>query len=398
MPLHLLGKKSWNVYNPANIARVRRDEEAARAREEAEEQRMQEADAARRLAILRGEIPPPLDSTEPEAALPPSRSRDWDNASSHTGTSRKRKRHGEDDTDFEMRIARERASVGGRAARELAAPTPLPSTSLTSLVDSKGHISLFSEAEVTARPRERNEEAARKERELEGQYQMRFVNAAGKEGLGLTDGGPWYASVDGEASGALVPSKNVWGGEDPKRKVREAARLDASDPLAMMKRGAKMVRELEKERRKEVKERERELMELEKEERRERRRRERRRRREEKDRAGRGRRTDESERDDGLDKRARYQDDSVHRGRKRDQSKDRQRHSRDRRDTRGDSPDRRERYHRHHEERLREKGQKRDRQREHRHESRHLSVDERNRRPYHSDHEKDRNEPDSKQR
>ncbi|CAI4217235.1 unnamed protein product [Parascedosporium putredinis] len=57
MPLHLLPKKSWNVYNADNIARVRRDEAAAKAKEEAEEQRMQEYDAQRRLAILRGEIP-----------------------------------------------------------------------------------------------------------------------------------------------------------------------------------------------------------------------------------------------------------------------------------------------------------------------------------------------------
>lgn len=54
MPLHLLGKKSWNVYNTDNIERVRRDEAAARAREEADEQRMQEEDAERRLKILRG--------------------------------------------------------------------------------------------------------------------------------------------------------------------------------------------------------------------------------------------------------------------------------------------------------------------------------------------------------
>ncbi|KAK4153561.1 hypothetical protein C8A00DRAFT_33722 [Chaetomidium leptoderma] len=90
----------------------------------------------------------------------------------------------------------------------------------------------------------------------------------------------WYTSADGEASAALVPSKNVWGREDPQRKVREAARLGASDQLVMMKKGAKMVRELGKERKKEVEERERELRALEKEQRREDRRRERKRRRE----------------------------------------------------------------------------------------------------------------------
>ncbi|KAK4237670.1 hypothetical protein C8A03DRAFT_34372 [Achaetomium macrosporum] len=278
MPLHLLGKKSWNVYNPANIARVRRDEAEAQAREAAEEQRMQEADAARRLAILRGEVPPPLEEGEPDTvAIPPVR-----DSNDRHGFGRKRKRHGEDDTDFEMRLARERGAAGDRAARELA-PESHPAAAPPSLVDSKGHITLFSEVE-TSRSRATNEEAtgeaARKERELKDQYQMRFVNAAGKDGQGLTDGGPWYASADGEASGALVPSKNVWGREDPGRKVREAARLGAEDPLAIMKKAAAKVRELEKERKKEVEERDRELKMLEKEEKREERRRERRRRKE----------------------------------------------------------------------------------------------------------------------
>ncbi|KAK4101916.1 hypothetical protein N658DRAFT_495853 [Parathielavia hyrcaniae] len=397
MPLHLLGKKSWNVYNPANIARVRRDEEAARAREEADEQRMQEADAARRLATLRGEIPPPLNEPNPEAAaaLPPSRSHDPNN---HPGTSRKRKRPGEDDTDFELRIARERASLaGGAAARALAAAPPAPPP--TSLVDSKGHITLFPEFEgEPARPREGNEdaarEAARKERELKDQYQMRFVNAGGgRDGLGLTDGGPWYVSAAADAgeasSGALVPSRNVWGREDPKRRVREAARLDASDPLAAMKSGARMVREMERERRKDVEERERALRELEKEERRERKRREGKRRRrgeEEEDRAGRGRRMDGSEREDGSERRDRYRDCSASWDRKRDRSEGRKGHSRDRRDRRGDSPDRRERSHRHHEERRRERSQ--ESRREHRHD----------RRPHRLDHDRNRDEPDSKQR
>ncbi|CCF31962.1 hypothetical protein CH063_00727, partial [Colletotrichum higginsianum] len=76
MPLHLLGKKSWNVYNADNIARVRRDEAAAKAKEEAEEQRMQEVDAERRLAILRGEAPPPLAPVEAPEDEPRPRDRD----------------------------------------------------------------------------------------------------------------------------------------------------------------------------------------------------------------------------------------------------------------------------------------------------------------------------------
>ncbi|KAK3941725.1 hypothetical protein QBC46DRAFT_91574 [Diplogelasinospora grovesii] len=264
MPLHLLGKKSWNVYNTDNIARVRRDEAAAQAREEAEEQRMQEIDAARRLAILRGETPPPIPEEPPLDPLPSSGRRERDAV-----VGRKRKRHGEDDTDFEMRVARERAEAGDRAALALAPSQPKKEPSL---VDHKGHISLFTEpvARVEKNP-EAEKEAARKKRQEQDQYQMRFVNAAGnKDGdrLGLTDKkGPWYAQADKDAL-VKVPAKDVWGNEDPDRKVREAKRLDASDPLAMMKKGAAKVRELDKERKREAEERERAIKELEREERR----------------------------------------------------------------------------------------------------------------------------------
>ncbi|KAK3314665.1 hypothetical protein B0H66DRAFT_317894 [Apodospora peruviana] len=299
MPLHLLGKKSWNVYNTDNIARVQRDEAAARAREEAEEQRMQEADAERRLAILRGETLPPLpDEREDEkrreadrekTAAGARRDREILGAADDHGR-RKRKRAGEDDTDYEMRVARERAEAGDRVARELAAPG---TTTSVLLIDGAGHISLFGPAEEkTQNPRqqgiEKNEEAereaARKKREFEDQYQMRLVNAAGKDGLGLTDGGPWYAAPDGDAPAAtLVPSKNVFGRDDPGRKVREAARLNASDPLAMMKSAAAKVRELGKERKREAEEREQALRALRNEEHR---REKRRRRREEDEREG----------------------------------------------------------------------------------------------------------------
>ena len=278
---HLLGKKSWNVYNADNIARVRRDEAAARVREEADEQRMQQADADRRLAILRGEEPPapPLPTPFRDAV-------DTVTTTAHSrpgrdGSIRKRKRAGEDDTDFEMRVAREHAEAGDRASREL---MPLPSSSL---VDSAGHISLFGGADELTTGRaggneEYEQDKKRKERELANQHQVRLADAAGRDGQGLTDGrAPWYATVDGEAPAALVPSTNVWGKQDPGRKVREAARLDAGDPLAMMKRGAAMVRDLGKERRREVEEREKELRLLRKEERR---REKRRRRREDGDR------------------------------------------------------------------------------------------------------------------
>ncbi|KAL2024088.1 hypothetical protein VTK56DRAFT_9868 [Thermocarpiscus australiensis] len=377
MPLHLLGKKSWNVYNPANIARVRRDEAAARAREEAEERRMQEADAARRLAILRGEIPPP---PEPEALPSPSSIRDYDrdaqSSSFAAKTGRKRKRHGEDDTDFEMRLARERASAASdRSARELAASKPSTTASTTtapsSLVDSRGHITLFSEAEIAARqqPAEKNEEAereaARKKREFEDQYQMRFVNAAGKDGRGLTDGGPWYASADGEASAALVPSGDVWGREDPGRKVREAARLDASDPLAMMKRGAAKVRELERERKREAEERERELRMLRKEERR----REKRERRREDEEGGRrrehtrdspDRRDDRSERGE-RSSRHRDGDDREERHRHRSRERDRPRHEeRDGHERRGHRDDDKQHHRSHRSNKSRDRHSSRD--------------------------------------
>ncbi|KAJ4306728.1 hypothetical protein N0V88_000094 [Collariella sp. IMI 366227] len=276
MPLHLLGKKSWNVYNPANIARVWRDEDAARAQEEAEEQRMQTFDAAHRLAILRGEVPPPLEEPEPasQEALPPPRTHDHNISSTTTDTRRKRKRHGEDDTDFEMRLAKERATATALTTRNLG-PNPTPPAASLTLTDSKGHLTLFPDPSSTVRRHEPNEEvtleAARKERNFKDQYQMRFINAgSGKDGQGLTDGGPWYVAADGEAAkaaAALVPSKNVFGRDDPGRKGRAAARLDKSDPLAMMKSGAARVREVERERRREMEETDMEVKRMDREER-----------------------------------------------------------------------------------------------------------------------------------
>ncbi|KAK2053588.1 hypothetical protein LY76DRAFT_609043 [Colletotrichum caudatum] len=257
MPLHLLGKKSWNVYNADNIARVRRDEAAAKAKEEAEEQRMQEIDAERRLAILRGEEPPylaPIETPDDET-----RPRDRDNVSI-ARERKKRKRVGEDDTDFELRVAKERVAVVQTANQLLRT-----STSSAPIVDNAGHIDLFGEERKQGRHlknEEAEKEAARKKKELEDQYTMRFSNAAGRDGMV----GPWYAA-SGPISELEPPSKNAWGNEDPGRKKRDAERIVSNDPLAMMKMGASRVREVRKERQKFEAERQRELEQIRREER-----------------------------------------------------------------------------------------------------------------------------------
>ncbi|CAF3587127.1 unnamed protein product [Fusarium graminearum] len=256
MPLHLLGKKSWNVYNADNVARVRRDEAAAKAAEEGEEQRMQEIDAQRRLAILRGEEPPPIE--EPESPKPNETSI-GDRDASHRGPRRKRKRPDEDDTDFEMRIARENEN------KALMKTEPeRKSTSSAPIVDHNGHIDLLGDEKSRAHA-EKNEEAEKeakkKKQSYEDQFMMRLSNASGKDGVLR----PWYSQADAAAPDAS--SKDVWGNQDPNRRDRDAKRVASNDPLAMMKQGASKVRELKQDRKRFQEEREQELKNLRREER-----------------------------------------------------------------------------------------------------------------------------------
>ncbi|TAQ90111.1 hypothetical protein B7494_g1575 [Chlorociboria aeruginascens] len=252
MPLHLLGKKSWNVYNQDNIAKVKRDEAVARAKEEAEEQRMQEIDAERRLQILRGETPTPLPETEnkDEGAR--------ESRSYGGGRERKRrKKAGENDTDFEMRLAHEQTE-SSNADKQIVLRKSIDAP----LVDRSGHIDLFPQ-EHKRKPEknaEAEKEAAKKKKEYEDQYTMRFSNAAGfKQGLES----PWYSKPTTKREvEEEVPNKDVWGNEDPRRKERQAARLVSSDPLAIMRQGAAKVRQVEKERKRWRDEKEKEMRDL----------------------------------------------------------------------------------------------------------------------------------------
>lgn len=224
------------MYNADNIARVRRDEAEAKAAETAEEQRMQEVDSERRIAILRGEALPPLEVSDLDHA-----------PSGAPGTSRRshprrdRKRHGEDDTDFEIRLASTRAAAGSHLDQERHT--------------SSKSVQLFDQA-----PRKDGQSLDReersKDRESEELQNMRFSNAAGRHGS-LT---PWYSQSDRD--NVASASKDAFGRDDPGRKDRDIARMNASDPLAMMKQGAAKVRQLKQERRTFQNEREMELKEL----------------------------------------------------------------------------------------------------------------------------------------
>ncbi|KAJ0423781.1 hypothetical protein BJY00DRAFT_44794 [Aspergillus carlsbadensis] len=258
MPLHLLGKKSWNVYNPENIARVRRDEAQAKAQEEEEERRMQEDDAQRRIAILRGENPP---SPPPQASSNPSLSQHNRKAHADPARSYRKRRRlaGENDTDRDIRFAQEDAEFTRAKREELVLAHKNKSDA--PLHDRHGHINLFPEEDGQKRAvknAEAEKEAADKLRSYEDQYTMRFSNAAGfRQNIGQN---PWYSSSQSNvAAQEATPSKDVWGNEDPMRREREKARMNSNDPLLTMKKGVRQLKSVEAERRKWNEERSRDL-------------------------------------------------------------------------------------------------------------------------------------------
>lgn len=215
---------------------------------------MQELDAERRMQILKGETPTPL-PVEGEV-------NDGEGRSYNAGRERKRrKKAGENDTDFEMRMAQEHTSTTKalNADRQI-----VLRKSDAPLVDREGHIDLFPQEpspKVVVKNPETENEAAKKLKEFEDQYTMRFSNAAGfKQGLD----NPWYSksTAEFEAVEEEAVSKDVWGNEDPRRKEREKARIASYDPLALMRQGAAQARQVEKERKRWREEKEREIREL----------------------------------------------------------------------------------------------------------------------------------------
>jgi hypothetical protein len=247
---------------------VKADEEAAAAREAADEQRMQELDAERRAAILRGRTPPPLPD-EVDRDIDPGRKRERDNRGHDK---KRRKLAGEDDTDMDIRLA---ASITVPAADkdEDARILKLRNTKLEApLTNHAGNIDLFPVDMKEAIKREKNaemeKEKRKKERAFEDQYTMRFSNAAGREGLE----NPWYAAQQKTTKEAGVEvaaleyagfeNKNVWGNEDPRRKEREQARITSKDPFAFMQQAQTQLKKSKEDKKRWAAERDRELREL----------------------------------------------------------------------------------------------------------------------------------------
>ena len=284
MPLHLLDKKSWNVYNTANISRVRKDEAEAQAREEAAEQRMQEEDAARRIAILRGEALPEIPTVEDERQSGDKhREKNLGEDETYSSRDRKRKRRrGEDDTDRDMRYAIENRERGERARETLLQGQKTSTARDTAaaeapLQDHAGHIQLFAPPDEKAiRAKQKNEEAeadkAKKRKREEDLITMKFSNAAGYNN-GMQK--PWYAAggTSRQNEGALrneimlaeLKGKDVWGNEDPRRKERETKRIVSNDPFAMMQSAQKQLKQSEKDKEEWERRRRKEVEEFEKE-------------------------------------------------------------------------------------------------------------------------------------
>lgn len=234
---------------------------------------MQEVDAERRIQLLREIRPDPLPETDEPSTKASHHTR-------HDGRpDRKRRRlTGEDDTDRDLRIARENNEAASKSAQALAT---VPKTSDAPLTDAKGHINLFPE-EGSKRRAPKNAEAeaetAKKKKEYEDQYTMRFSNAAGfKESISQK---PWYSSTGNirpEENTEEAVTKDVWGNEDPRRKERAQKKLIADDPMAIIQKGVSDLRQVERERKKWQIERDNEMNEfIESEKRRERKKRRRR--------------------------------------------------------------------------------------------------------------------------
>ncbi|KAL9053860.1 MAG: hypothetical protein Q9162_004507 [Coniocarpon cinnabarinum] len=213
MPLNLLGKKSWNPYLDKNVLRVKADEDAFADRAETlvklkdeHESNVQYAQLSRREAPPLPEKIRKLEQLQQDALNGRLRP-DYEGTASREHYRKRRKLHGEDDTDRDIRVAND--TDGGVDPRA----SPGYRSSDASLKGQDGHLQLFVGAAQQARLPD-----------------ARQANPSRNEPSDM----PWYAggnySKNKEDTGL-----NVLGKEDPGLQRRAQSRTTSMDPLSMMK-------------------------------------------------------------------------------------------------------------------------------------------------------------------
>lgn len=183
-----------------------------------------------------------------------------------------KRRRGEDDTDRDLRLAREQILRPSDLQRASSKATHCTDRDTDApIMDHSGHIQLFAPPKPRSKHSEKNVEAEsdrkRKEREFEDQYTMRFSNAAGNRRDGAQK--PWYSGIEPLGRGDVHESGfNAFGRPDEGRKHRDEKRLQSSDPMAAMKVAQQKLREVARERDTSNREREKQRRALEWEDRR----------------------------------------------------------------------------------------------------------------------------------
>ncbi|KAF8436110.1 hypothetical protein BGX38DRAFT_1215568 [Terfezia claveryi] len=264
MPLHLLPKKSWNVYNADNIERVRRDEEIARKKEEEEETKMKQEDADRRMMELRKRALERQDGTVSsvgggeggEKLLTGGVDRGSVSEKSAMASGIKgnkdERRNALFATGGPYRSGSTFHMQEPQGYREDSFITPQVHRSLT---DKSGHINLFSEHPSGSRKlsnSEKNLEHEKEKAEKEARIAEQFNMALGKSAGELR---PWYVNVD--KVGEKQERRTEKQGEIEKRRGEKFKNIN--DPMSVMRRGVRQLKGVEEARKRIERERKYEL-------------------------------------------------------------------------------------------------------------------------------------------
>lgn len=231
-----------DVYNHNNIERVRQDEEIARKKEEAEEARMQQEDAERRMMELRKravERQPGSGGEEiaeqgiPGEGGPSQRMQILDNVS-HAPKTREHGPYQVDDSALLPSIPRRREG------------TLIDPQVHSSLTDESGHINFFLENSFRSRgqsSRDKNQEHEKEKKEQEAKIAEQFTMALGKPADELK---PWYVTLNKISEKQERKTEKQLG----VAKRRDERFKDKNDPMVMMKKGVRQLKDLEEDRKK----------------------------------------------------------------------------------------------------------------------------------------------------